>query len=67
VRKEDGRPQAMPVDATPTLNGNVILRDREGSITAYVLKKNEQPPPGTKTRMPHHATCAQAKAWRKSR
>jgi hypothetical protein len=64
VRKENGRPQALPVDAEPTPDGNVVLRDREGSITAYVLKKREQPPAGAKTRKAHHATCPQASSWR---
>lgn len=66
-KKPNGRPKAIPVDATPSDRGNVVLFDRGGSVVARVLGRGEQPPPGAKLRMPHFATCPQAKAWRKGR
>lgn len=56
-----GRP--VPVDAEPVEGGNVVLYRRGNTAISRVLRKGEQPAPGEKTRMPHHATCPHRDHW----
>lgn len=65
AQTESGR--SMPVDATPVLDGNVVLYDHGGSIRARVLKKGEEPRPGEKRRTSHFQTCPHAPQHRRSR
>lgn len=75
VRKDGGRPKAIPVDFAPSEKGNVQLYDRGGAIVARVLG------PGRaqqirdaawalngvhSLRLAHFATCPNADQWRKS-
>lgn len=60
--------KAIPLDVPPTAEGNVVL-EREGARDVAVtlggfeleLARSE----GRETWMPHHATCPQAKDWRR--
>lgn len=58
----------LPVDAHPTPDGNVLLR--EPGPTADVLAglflaaARDQ---GLELHMPHHATCPDGEKWRRSR
>jgi hypothetical protein len=73
VRKDDGRPKAIPVDFVPTEKGNVQLFDRGGSVVARVLGPEEAREVHDTTwaltgkhvlRLPHFATCRDAANWR---
>lgn len=51
LRTEAGKP--MPVDETPSPDGNVVLI---GGF-AHVLHKDEEPPENAARLLPHFATC----------
>lgn len=57
--------RAMPLDAEPTADGNVVIRDGKahvlGPMELLVLDAGEV------LRMPHHATCEHAAQWRGGR
>src|SRR3972149_2281009 len=59
--------KAMPVDAEPVPDGNVVLLDCGGTVIARVLGRGETPPPGAVLRRAHHSTCPQADPWRRGR
>lgn len=56
VRTTAGR--RMPLDAQPTAQGNVVLRDGVATVLSG-------PAPDGNGRMPHHATCPDAAQWRR--
>jgi hypothetical protein len=67
--KPDGeggwKKRAMPVDFHPDpIKGNVVVLDRQGTVVAYTLKKDETPPLGARLRTAHHMTCPDAAKWR---
>lgn len=58
--------RAIPLDAEPNAEGNVVIRDG----VAHVLGPMELLlvlGAGEALRMPHHATCPQAGDWKGSR
>jgi hypothetical protein len=68
IRREDGKGwKSMPVDAQPdAAKGNVVIWHREGQgIVGRVLHRGEPPPPGTKLRTSHFATCPNANSHRR--
>jgi hypothetical protein len=76
VKKPDGAPKAIPVDATPTEKGNVQLYARGTGIVARVLGVEQAKQirdaawalGGKHTlRVSHFATCKQAEEWRTSK
>lgn len=56
--------RAMPLDAEPNADGNVVIRDGVahvlGPMELLVLGADEV------LRMPHHATCPNADDWKRS-
>jgi hypothetical protein len=60
VTTENGK--AMPLDCDPTPDGNVIpIPQGEGiESLAHVLRKDEQPPEGTRRFTTHWQTCPTA-------
>jgi hypothetical protein len=62
--------KAIPLDAEPTAEGNVrvVIEQPHGTVRAYVLGPLDvlllDPPEQAALRMPHHATCPDADAWR---
>jgi hypothetical protein len=69
IRRQDGRGwKSIPVNLGHDPKGNVVLWDRKGQgIVGRVLRQGEAPPPGTKLRTSHFATCPDAKKHRKRR
>jgi hypothetical protein len=66
--EDTGRYKSMPVNHQPDPDGKVVLFHRPGEgIVCRVLKKGEAPPPGTKLRTSHFATCPNARQHRRSR
>lgn len=65
AQTESGK--SMPVDSVPVAGGNVVLYDRGGSVRARILKKDELPAFGEKTRTSHFQTCPNAKRHRRGR
>ncbi len=67
----------MPVDAEPTLDGNIVLIHKEVGkppIARYedkrekATRQDERIDPAARTRfISHFVTCPQAKKWRKKR
>lgn len=61
----------MPVDATPTPDGNVTLTGRQvptqrGYAPECSVGTASLFDDGTDRYMPHHATCPQADEWRRT-
>lgn len=50
-----GRP--APLDATPVLQGNIIIRDGQGHVVDATY-------PSEARHLSHFATCPQAASWR---
>lgn len=50
--------KAMPLDATPNRDGNVVIDDTLEGPRARVVA------PGAGQYMPHHATCPQVRRFR---
>jgi hypothetical protein len=63
-RRPDGRLQRMPVDADPHPEGRVVVYARGDEMVARVLRRDEEPRVGEKTRKAHHITCPHAADWR---
>lgn len=62
--------KSMPLDATPTPAGNVELSGESGRPVAIVLAGlflADARSAGRELFMPHHATCPQARTWRKGK
>lgn len=62
--------KSIPLNATPTHEGNVAVRVEAGIARAYVLVGVELA--NMRSRQPllytaHHATCAQRDEWRRNR
>jgi hypothetical protein len=54
---------AVPLDARPCADGNIVLQDR----LAHYVKAGEPVPAGQDRYQSHFATCPDAKAHRKKR
>lgn len=55
----------IPLDAAPNEAGNMYIYGFGDDATAHALKKGESPPNNMPRYMPHHATCPNAKEFRK--
>lgn len=60
VRTEAGK--AMPVDAEPVPNGNLLLVAEQGKVIAYVREPDML---NTSRYVSHFVTCGQADVWRR--
>jgi hypothetical protein len=68
IRRDDHKGwKSIPVNFDPDpVKGNIVLWHRKGEgIVARVLSKGEQPPPGSRLRTSHFATCPAAKRFRR--
>jgi hypothetical protein len=61
--------KAMPLDAAPTVEGNVAVTGAEKPVATVLagLFLEEARSAGRELFMPHHATCPQGRAWRKKK
>lgn len=57
--------KALPINAEPAPNGNILLTLRAGVLYARVIKKGEEVDPGRRRWTSHFVDCPQAKAWRR--